>query len=65
MGNEKAFKEEKQNALKAEEAQGIADVVTAGGNGVSPATVMLAANLVKEHREAAFKRLEARLKSQE
>jgi hypothetical protein len=64
MEDRKAFEKEKQIALNAAEAQGIADVVTAGSNGVSPGTVLLAAKLVEEHRKVAYERLEARLKSQ-
>jgi len=46
--------------------EGIVDVVTGGGmeDGISPRTVELATRLMKEHGEAAYKRLEARLKAQ-
>jgi len=42
MENKKAFEEKKQDALNAAKAQGIVDVVTAQGDGISPETVLLA-----------------------
>ena len=65
MENKKAFRERKQEALNAAEAQGIKDVVTAGGDGVSPETVLLAARLMEKHGKAANERLVKRLKSQQ
>jgi hypothetical protein len=64
MENKKAFEERKQIALDAAKAQGIIDVVTTGGDGVSPETVMLAATLMEKHGKTANERLENRLKSQ-
>jgi uncharacterized lipoprotein NlpE involved in copper resistance len=64
MDSKKAFEEKKKDALEAAEAQGIVDVVTANSDGISPETVMLAAKLVEEHRQTAYERLEARLRSQ-
>ena len=65
MENKKAFEERKQKALNAARAQGIVDVVTASNaDGISPETVELAAKLMKEHGEAAYRRLEARRKAQ-
>ena len=64
MENQKAFEERKQDALNAAKAQGIADVVTVGRDGVSPETVMLAAGLMQKHGRAANERLKSRLKSQ-
>ena len=60
------FEKRKQAVMAAAEEQGIVDVVN-GGNakeGVSLETVELAAELMKEHGEAAYRRLEARLKAQ-
>jgi len=64
MENEKAFEEKKQAALNAAKKQGIIDVVTAGGDGISPETVMLATELMKKHGKAANERLRNRLESQ-
>jgi len=64
MEVKKAFKERKQDALNAAEKQGIVDVVTGGGDGISPETVMLAASLMAKHGKAANERLENRLNSQ-
>jgi hypothetical protein len=64
MESRKAFEEKKQAALNAARAQGIIDVVTAGRDGVSPETVMLAASLMEKHGKAANERLENRLRSQ-
>ena len=66
MEDKKAFEERKQAALDAAEEQGIVDVVVAGNkDGISPETVELAARLVKKHKKTAYKRLEARQKSQQ
>jgi hypothetical protein len=64
MEIKKAFKERKQDALNAAEAQGIVAVVTSGSGGVSPETVMLASRLMVKHGKAANERLESRLNSQ-
>jgi 6-phosphofructokinase len=64
MESKKAFKERKQDALNAAKAQGIVEVVTAGGDGVSPETVMLAARLMEKHGKAANARLVSRLQAQ-
>jgi len=65
MQNKKAFEERKQAALDAAKEQGIVDVVVAGNkDGISPETVELAAKLMKKHKADAYKRLEARQKSQ-
>ena len=64
MENKKPFKERKKDALNAAKAQGIVDVVTTDGDGVSPETVMFAASLMAKHGKSANKRLENRLKSQ-
>jgi hypothetical protein len=65
MKNNKAFEERKKAALNAANSQGIVDVVTANDkDGISPETVELAADLMKKHGSAAYKRLEARRKSQ-
>jgi hypothetical protein len=64
MANEKAFEERKKNALEAAKAQGIVDVVVADKDGISPETVILAADLMKKHGKAADERLEARRKAQ-
>lgn len=64
MENKKAFEEKKQDALNAAKAQGIVDVVTAQGDGISPETVLLAVDLMKKHGKSANERLEARRKTQ-
>lgn len=65
MENKKSFKERKKEALNAAGAQGIADIVTSGREGISPELVMFASSLMAKHGKAANKRLEKRLKQQQ
>ena len=63
MENEETFKKRKLAVLDAARAEGIVDVVTAGGreNSISLETVELATSLVKKHRKIASERLETEI----